>query len=95
VPPTKKLDEMLEYFRAHDVSAALVLSEFGGVEGMVTLRMVLDVMFRPVSSSRMPLDRFTGPDPGTNPVTRLFSFSEIKILFDSISYCEAVSEYLV
>jgi CBS domain containing-hemolysin-like protein len=65
VPPTKKLDEVLEYCRDKDVSAAIVLNEFGGVDGMVTLRMVLDVMFRPVSGVVVDAGEFAGPRSGT------------------------------
>jgi len=64
VPPTKKLDEMLQYFREHDVSAAVVLSEFGGVEGMVTLRTLLEFMFRTVSGAIPTPEDYESPVPG-------------------------------
>ena len=80
VPPTKKLDEMLEHFRAHDISAAVVLSEFGGVEGMVTLRMVLDVMFRPVSGRNLPSERYAGPETGTFDVPGEMRLNEFNLL---------------
>ena len=80
VPPTKKLDELLEYFRAYDVSAAVVLSEFGGVEGMVTLRMVLDVMFRPVSGITVPPERYAGPEVGTFDVPGEMKLTDFNLL---------------
>ena len=45
VPPTKKVDEMFDFFRVNNARAAVVLNEFGGVEGMVTLRDVLTFIF--------------------------------------------------
>ena len=80
VPPTKKLDEMLEYFREHDVSAAVVLSEFGGVEGMVTLRTILDVMFRPVSGIAIPAESYAGPEVGTFDVPGEMKLTDFNLL---------------
>ena len=49
VPPTKKVDEMLDYFQEHRARAAVVLDEFGGVQGLVTLRDVLTYLFGHIS----------------------------------------------
>lgn len=45
VPLTKKIDEMFDYFRTHDASAAVVLDEFGGVVGFLTQKDVLSYVF--------------------------------------------------
>ncbi|MGR9052247.1 MAG: hemolysin family protein, partial [Gammaproteobacteria bacterium] len=45
VPLTKKVDEMFDFFKMHAVKAAVVLNEFGGVEGLVTLDDVLQFVF--------------------------------------------------
>jgi CBS domain containing-hemolysin-like protein len=45
VPPTKKVDEMFDFFQAHNTRAAVVLDEFGGVAGIVTMRDVLTFIF--------------------------------------------------
>ncbi|MCW9013141.1 MAG: hemolysin family protein [Gammaproteobacteria bacterium] len=45
VPPTRKVDEMLDFFRDHKVQAAAVLNEFGGIDGLVTLKSVLSFVF--------------------------------------------------
>jgi CBS domain containing-hemolysin-like protein len=45
VPPTKKVDEMLDYFLDHRSQAAAVLNEFGGIDGLVTLKSVLSFVF--------------------------------------------------
>jgi CBS domain containing-hemolysin-like protein len=45
VPLTKKVDEMFEFFQANNTRAAVVLNEFGGVEGFVTMTDVLTFIF--------------------------------------------------
>ena len=45
VPLTKKVDEMFDFFKISNARAALVLNEFGGVEGLVTMRDVLTFIF--------------------------------------------------
>ncbi|MGR9046333.1 MAG: hemolysin family protein [Gammaproteobacteria bacterium] len=45
VPLTKKVDEMFDFFKSHEIKAAAVLNEFGGVEGLVTLDDVLHFVF--------------------------------------------------
>lgn len=45
VPPTKKVDEMFEFFQKRQCRAAVVLNEFGGVEGFVTITDVLNFIF--------------------------------------------------
>jgi CBS domain containing-hemolysin-like protein len=45
VPLTKSVDEMLDFFHSHDASAAMVLNEFGGVSGIVTMEDVLNFVF--------------------------------------------------
>lgn len=45
VPPTKDVDEMFDYFQEHNCRAAVVLNEFGGVAGFVTIADVLNFIF--------------------------------------------------
>lgn len=45
VPPTKEVDEMLDFFDEHDARAALVINEFGSVDGIVTLDDVTRFLF--------------------------------------------------
>ena len=49
VPLTKKVDELFDFFQAKNARAAIVLNEFGGVEGLVTMRGVLNFIFGQVS----------------------------------------------
>jgi len=45
VPPTKKVDEMFDFFLEHKVQAAAILNEFGGIDGLITLKSVLSFVF--------------------------------------------------
>ena len=50
VPPTKEVDEMLDFFEQNDASTALVVNEFGSVDGIVTLDDVTRFLFNGVYS---------------------------------------------
>jgi putative hemolysin len=45
VPLTKSVDEMLDLFQSQNERAAMVLNEYGGVSGMVTMEDVLNFIF--------------------------------------------------
>ena len=45
VPPTTNVDEMFNFFQAHNSRAAIVLGEFGEVLGIVTIKDVLTFIF--------------------------------------------------
>ncbi len=51
VPGTKKVDEMFDYFQINDLQAVIVLDEFGGVDGLLTMNDVLTCIF-----GRLPAD---------------------------------------
>jgi CBS domain containing-hemolysin-like protein len=51
VPPTKNVDEMFDFFQAHNARAAIVLNEFGGVEGLITMRDIIKFIFGEISES--------------------------------------------
>jgi CBS domain containing-hemolysin-like protein len=44
-PPTKKVDEMFDFFQSSNSQAALVMNEFGGVDGLITVKGVLRYIF--------------------------------------------------
>jgi len=64
IPPTKKVNEMFDFFKINEIKSAIVLNEFGGVEGLVTLEQVLQFVFGEIC----PQDTFPGVDhdPSTN-----------------------------
>lgn len=45
VSPTKQVDEMLDFFEEREARAALVVNEFGSVDGVVTLSDVTNFLF--------------------------------------------------
>lgn len=49
VPLTKKVDEMFDFFQEKNARAAVVLNEFGGVDGFVTMTDVLNFIFGPTT----------------------------------------------
>ncbi len=55
VPPTKHVDEMFDFFQANTARAAIVLNEFGGVDGLVTMRDVITFIFGEISGEGQDL----------------------------------------
>jgi CBS domain containing-hemolysin-like protein len=51
VPPTKKVDEMFDYFQAHNTRVAIILGEYGEVLGIVTMKDVLTFIFGEISGA--------------------------------------------
>ncbi|MCP5365943.1 MAG: DUF21 domain-containing protein [Hyphomicrobiales bacterium] len=49
VPPTKTVDEMFDFFQSHNARAAAVLNEFGGIDGFITMRDVINFIFGEIS----------------------------------------------
>jgi len=49
VPPTKKVDEMFDYFQRHNTRVAIILGEYGEVLGIVTMKDVLKFIFGEIS----------------------------------------------
>ena len=54
VPATRKVDEMFDFFLDHKVQAAAILNEFGGIDGLVTLKRVLSFVFGKVTPETAP-----------------------------------------
>jgi CBS domain containing-hemolysin-like protein len=64
VPPTKKVDEMFEFFLQHNAFAAVVLNEFGGIDGLVTLKSVVNFIFGHASGEEPLSSLFSVVEPG-------------------------------
>ncbi|MBF0218100.1 MAG: HlyC/CorC family transporter [Gammaproteobacteria bacterium] len=60
VPPTKKVDEMFDYFQHHNTRIAIVLGEYGEVLGVVTMKDVLTFIFGEISSNSSVKNYTTG-----------------------------------
>ena len=59
VPPTKKVDEMFDFFQKHQVQAAAILNEFGGIDGLVTLKSILSFVFGKITPETTPQPVYT------------------------------------
>ena len=62
VPPTKLVDEMLDFFQSKNARAAIVLNEFGGVDGIVTLKDVLTFIFGQITGKAAGLELYDERD---------------------------------
>jgi CBS domain containing-hemolysin-like protein len=62
VPPTKKVDEMFEYFQGHNTRAAIVLGEYGEVLGIVTMKDVLTFIFGEISGTMVGQELYQEED---------------------------------
>jgi CBS domain containing-hemolysin-like protein len=62
VPPTKKVDEMFDYFQAHNTRIAIVLGEYGEVLGIVTMKDVLTFIFGEISGKMVGLEYYQEED---------------------------------
>ena len=58
VPLTKTVDEVFEFIRSRKVNSALVLNEYGGVEGMITARDVIGFVFGHLTGEMIDTDLY-------------------------------------
>lgn len=65
VPLTKKVDEMFDYFAANSARAAACLNEFGGVEGFITMKDVINFIFGEISGNVVGEDLYQEEDENT------------------------------
>ncbi|MES9837818.1 MAG: hemolysin family protein, partial [Candidatus Thiodiazotropha sp.] len=85
VPPTKKVDEMFDYFQAHNTRIAIVLGEYGEVLGVVTMKDVLTFIFGEISGKMAGLEYYQEEDensyivPGDMRLTDFYNLSNFDI----------------
>ncbi len=68
VPPTKKVDEMFDYFQAHNTRVAIILGEYGEVSGVVTIKDVLTFIFGEISGNMAGLEYYKEDDENSYTV---------------------------
>ncbi|MCU7936239.1 MAG: hemolysin family protein [Candidatus Thiodiazotropha sp. (ex Dulcina madagascariensis)] len=85
VPPTKKVDEMFDYFQAHNTRIAIVLGEYGEVLGIVTMKDVLTFIFGEISGKMVGLEYYREEDensyvvPGDMRLTDFYNLTNFDI----------------
>ena len=85
VPPTKKVDEMFDYFQGHNTRVAIILGEYGEVFGIVTMKDVLTFIFGEISGKMAGLEYYKEDDensyvvPGDMRLTDFYNLTNFDI----------------
>lgn len=80
VPPTKYVDEMFDFFQTTRSRAAVVLGEFGGVEGFITMRDIVNFIFGEISEGIKGQEFYSEQDDGSYDVPgdmKLTNFNDL------------------
>ena len=85
VPPTKKIDEMFDYFQAHNTRIAIILGEYGEVLGLITMKDVLTFIFGEISGAMEGMEYYREDDdnsyvvPGDMRLTDFYNLTNFDI----------------
>ena len=78
VPETKRISELFDELRAIGIQMALVIDEFGGVAGLVTLKRLLEVVMGPVGEEgESPEEEYKAIDENTFHIEGGMSIEEV------------------
>ncbi|MBK8888857.1 MAG: HlyC/CorC family transporter [Dechloromonas sp.] len=80
VPPTKKVDEMLEYFQRFNTRAAVVIGEYGEVLGIVTMKDVLSFIFGEISGKMRNQEYYQEEDNDSFTVPGYMRLADLRTL---------------
>jgi len=80
VPLTKSVDEVLDFFQAQNERAAMVLNEFGGVSGMVTLEDVLNFIFGEIAGEFIHTEAYSEEDENSFVVSGNMKINDFEAL---------------
>jgi CBS domain containing-hemolysin-like protein len=83
VPPTKKVDEMFEFFLQHNAVASVVLDEFGGIDGLVTLKDVVNFIVGHAGAEELLSATFAEPEPGVFEVHGAMKLTDFNTITNS------------
>ena len=83
IPETKRVDELLEELRERHIQIAIVVDEYGGTEGLVTMEDVLEEIVGEIEDefSRVHEAEITHDDMGAVIVSAGLSTEDVKDLF--------------
>jgi CBS domain containing-hemolysin-like protein len=85
VPPTKKVDEMFDYFQEHRTRFAIILGEYGEVLGIVTMKDVVKFIFGEISGTMEGQEYYKEDDensyivPGDMRLTDFYNLTNFDI----------------
>ncbi len=85
VPPTKKIDEMFDYFQTHNTRVAIILGEYGEVLGLITMKDVLTFIFGEISGTMEGMEYYREEDdnsyvvPGDMRLTDFYNLTNFDI----------------
>ena len=85
VPPTKKVDEMFDYFQEHRTRVAIILGEYGEVLGIVTMKDVVKFIFGEISGTMEGQEYYKEDDensyivPGDMRLTDFYNLTNFDI----------------
>ncbi len=85
VPPTKKVDELFDYFQKHSTRVAIILGEYGEVLGIVTMKDVLTFIFGEISGKMEGQEYYKEDDensyvvPGDMRLTDFYNLTNFDI----------------
>jgi len=85
VPPTKKIDEMFDYFQTHNTRIAIILGEYGEVLGLITMKDVLTFIFGEISGAMEGTEYYREEDdnsyvvPGDMRLTDFYNLTNFDI----------------
>ena len=85
VPPTKKVDEMFDYFQRYNTRVSIILGEFGEVLGIVTMKDVVKFIFGEISGRMVEQEYYKSQDdnsyivPGEMRLTDFYNLTNFDI----------------
>ena len=85
VPPTKKVDEMFDYFQRNNTRVAIILGEYGEVLGIVTMKDVVKFIFGEISGRMVGQEYYNVQDensyivPGEMRLTDFYNLTNFDI----------------
>jgi len=80
VPPTKLVDEMLDFYQNKRARAAMVMNEFGGVDGIITLKDVLTFIFGQITGEAVGQELYDEKDENSYFVPGEMKLTDFNIL---------------
>ena len=84
VPETKVVDDLLDEMREHSVHIAIVVDEYGGVAGLVTVEDILEELVGELTDEHDPSEEEVQAEPdGTFVVPARLALDELGELFDT------------